>query len=264
MNKGKTFKNFYISLVFLFLYLPIIVLVVYSFNSSRLNILFEDFTFKWYKELFGNETLLEALKNTLIVSVISTVVSTIIGTISAYALKKYKFPFKNAVNELLYVPIVIPEIVLGIALLSMYTLFQMELSIVTIILAHIAFSIPFVVISVRSVLDSMGSNIEDAAADLGASPLRTFVSVVLPTIMPGITSGALLAFTLSLDDVVISYFTAGPGSNTLPLELYSMIKTGVTPDVNALATLILLTIFIVLAISTFVQIRGIRKLKVRA
>lgn len=262
-NKNKGLKNLYISLVFLFLYLPIIVLVFFSFNTSKLNILFEGFTFKWYVELFHNSTLLEALKNTLIVSVVSTTVSTIIGTLSAFALKKYNFFGKKVINELLYIPIVIPEIVLGIALLSIFTLLHVELGLITLIISHIAFSIPFVIISVRTVLDSMGPDIEAAAADLGASNIKTLWYVVIPTVMPGITSGALLAFTLSLDDVIISYFTAGPGSNTLPLQLFAMIKTGVTPDVNALASLILLTVMIVLGISTIIQIRRINKNMVR-
>lgn len=252
-------KNFYIGLVLLFLYLPILVLIIFSFNTSSLNILFEGFTFKWYGELLNNVSLLEALKNTLIVSITSTLISTIIGTISAFALKKYDFKGKKIINQLLYIPIVIPEIVLGIALLSIYTFLHVELGLGTLILSHIAFSLPFVIISVRAVLDSMPSNIEDAAKDLGASNIKTFWNVIVPTIMPGITSGAFLAFTLSLDDVVISYFTAGPGSNTLPLQIYSMIKTGVTPDVNALSTLILLAVFLVLGISTILQIRNIKR-----
>lgn len=252
-------KNFYIGLVLLFLYLPILVLIIFSFNTSSLNILFEGFTFKWYGELLNNVSLLEALKNTLIVSITSTLISTIIGTISAFALKKYDFKGKKIINQLLYIPIVIPEIVLGIALLSIYTFLHVELGLGTLILSHIAFSLPFVIISVRAVLDNMPSNIEDAAKDLGASNIKTFWNVIVPTIMPGITSGAFLAFTLSLDDVVISYFTAGPGSNTLPLQIYSMIKTGVTPDVNALSTLILLAVFLVLGISTILQIRNIKR-----
>lgn len=258
-DKNKGLKNIYISLVFLFLYLPIIVLVFFSFNTSKLNILFEGFTLKWYAELFHNSTLLEALKNTLIVSVVSTTVSTIIGTLSAFALKKYNFFGKKLINELLYIPIVIPEIVLGIALLSIFTLLHIELGLITLIISHIAFSIPFVIISVRTVLNSMSSDIEAAAADLGASNIKTLWYVVIPTVMPGITSGALLAFTLSLDDVIISYFTAGPGSNTLPLQLFSMIKTGVTPDVNALASLILITVMVILGVSTIMQIRKIKK-----
>ena len=260
MKNNKIIDNLCIFLVFSFLFLPILVIILFSFNTSSLNIVFEGFTFDWYKELFNNKTLLEALYNTLIVAFVSTIISTIIGTISAYALKKYNFPFKNIILELLYIPIVIPEIVLGISLLAIYTLFKLELGLFTLILAHICFSIPFVIINVRSVLDNMDPNIEKAASDLGTSKLKTFFYVVIPTILPGILSGAQLALTLSLDDVVISYFTAGPGSNTLPLHVYSIIKTGVTPHLNALITIMLLFVFVILTISTIINLKRLRRM----
>lgn len=255
----KYLENFYILLVLMFLFLPIGILILFSFNTSRLNIIFEGFTLDWYVTLFQNRTLLEALKNTLIVAFTSTIVSTIIGTISAYGLHKYSFKGKDIVNELIYIPVVIPEIVLGIALLSIYTLLKIELGMFTLILAHICFCIPFVIISVRSTLDNLDPNLEQAASDLGASKFQTFFRIIIPMLMPGILSGAELALTLSLDDVVISYFTAGPGSNTLPLQVYSMIKTGVTPDVNALITIMLLVIFILLFISTLVQVKRMKR-----
>ena len=258
MKHNKFLDNLCLILVFLFLFLPILVIILFSFNTSRLNIIFEGFTLDWYLELLNNTSLLIALKNTLIVAFTSTIVSTIIGTISAYGLKKYNFPLKKLINELLYIPVVIPEIVLGIALLCIYTLLKLELGMFTLILAHICFSIPFVIINVRSVLENMDPNIEHAANDLGANKFKTFFYVVLPSLVPGIMSGAQLAFTLSLDDVVISYFTAGPGSNTLPLQVYSMIKTGVTPDVNALITLMLLIIFVFLFISTVINLRKLK------
>ena len=253
------FKNIFLYLVFAFLFLPIIVLVVYSFNSSSMNIIFENFTFDWYHRLFENSDLIESFVNTLIVASVSTITSTIIGTISAYGLYKYHFPGKNLINGLIYVPIVIPEIVLGISLLSIFTLMKLELSLFTIILAHIAFSIPFVIVSVRSTLNNDIKVLEESAKDLGASNYTIFKEIVLPTIMPAIISGATLAFTLSLDDVVISYFTAGPGSNTLPLYIYSMIKTGITPDVNALSTLMMLAVFTILISITIYQSHKIRR-----
>ena len=257
--RNRFLKNLFVILVFIFLFLPIIVLIVYSFNSSEMNILFENFTLKWYKELLNNKDLIESFLNTLLVAVTSTVISTVIGTISAYGLFKYDFPFKKLINGLIYIPIVIPEIVLGISLLSIYTLMKFELSIITIILSHIAFSIPFVIVSVRTTLNKETITYEEAAKDLGASNYRVFKDIVLPTIMPGVVSGATLAFTLSLDDVVISYFTAGPGSNTLPLYIYSMIKTGITPDVNALTSIMLLFTFVILLSLTIIQSRKIRK-----
>ncbi len=259
MRNNKILDNIIIGIVLVFLFLPIFVLILFSFNTSQLNITFEGFTLKWYGELFKNTTLLLALKNTLIVAIVSTAVSTVIGTISAYGLYKYDFPLKKLVNKLLYIPVVIPEIVLGISLLAIYTVFKLELGMMTLILAHISFSIPFVIINVRNVLEQMDGNLILAANDLGASKLKTFLYITIPSLMPGILSGAELAFTLSLDDVVISYFTAGPGSNTLPLEIYSIIKTGVTPDVNALITLMLLVIFIVLTISVLINLRKMKK-----
>ena len=255
----KYLENFYILLVLMFLFLPIGILILFSFNTSRLNIVFEGFTLEWYVTLFQNRTLVEALRKILIVAFTSTIVSTIIGTISAYGLHKYSFKGKDIVNELIYIPVVIPEIVLGIALLSIYTLLKIELGMFTLILAHICFCIPFVIISVRSTLDNLDPNLEQAASDLGASKIQTFFRIIIPMLMPGILSGAELALTLSLDDVVISYFTAGPGSNTLPLQVYSMIKTGVTPDVNALITIMLLVIFILLFISTLVQVKRMKR-----
>lgn len=259
MKHNKLLDNICLWLVFIFLFLPILILVVFSFNTSSLNIIFEGFTLRWYSELFKNPMLLESLWNTLLVAGISTVVSTVIGTISAYGLKKFDFPFKKFINELLYIPIVIPEIVLGISLLCIYALIKIELGMFTLILSHIAFSIPFVIINVNSVLDTMNPNLEEAASDLGSSRLKIFFYVVLPSLLPGIFSGAQLAFTLSLDDVVISYFTAGPESNTLPLQVFSMIKTGVTPDVNALITILLLIIFVSLFVSMSLSLRKMRR-----
>ena len=259
MKHNKFLDNICLLMVFIFLFLPILVLIVFSFNTSKLNIMFEGFTLEWYVRLFKNTMLLEALWNTLIVGVVSTGVSTVIGTMSAYALKKFEFPGKKFINELLYIPIVIPEIVLGISLLCIYAFLKIELGMFTLILSHIAFSIPFVIVNVNSVLDTMNPNLEEAASDLGASKMVTFLKVILPSLLPGIFSGAQLAFTLSLDDVVISYFTAGPESNTLPLQVFSMIKTGVTPDVNALITIMLLIIFVTLFMSMSFSLRRMRK-----
>lgn len=255
--KHRTLKNSIIALILFFLYLPIIILVIYSFNTSKMNVVFEGFTLDWYKTLFDNTDLIEAFINTMIIAITSTAISTVIGTLGAIGLKKYKFRGKQFINLLLYIPIVIPEIVLGISLLSVYTLTKLELGMFTLILSHIAFSIPFVIVSVRSALSKDLDTYEEAAKDLGANNSNTFFRVTLPYIMPGVISGALLAFTLSLDDVVISYFTAGPGSNTLPLKIYSMIKTGISPDVNALSSLMLLAIMFILTISVVIQSRKI-------
>ena len=247
----KWYSKIVIGFVFLFLYLPILVLIIYSFNDSKMNILFEGFTWKWYSVLMSNRTLLSAFQNTLVVAVSSTLVSVLVGTISAFGLSRFDFPLKKVINQLLYIPIVIPEIVLGISLLSVYTLMRLNLSLFTLILAHITFSIPYVIVSVRSTIEGMNPYLEEASSDLGASSFQTFFRVTLPSIAPGIWSGAMLAFTLSMDDVVISYFTAGPEANTLPLYIYSMIKSGIRPDVNALFSILLLITFICLTIYAF-------------
>lgn len=255
--KNKHIKNLFVILVYIFLFFPILILVFYSFNSSKMNIIFDSFTLYWYKNLFSNKDLLEAFSNTLLIAAVSTVISTVIGTISAYGLYKYDFPLKNVINRLIYIPIVIPEIVLGISLLSIYTLVKLELGMFTLILSHIAFSIPFVIVSVRSSFDDYTVSYEEAAKDLGANNFVIFNKIILPVILPGVISGATLAFTLSLDDVVISYFTAGPASNTLPLYIYSLIKVGITPDVNALSTIMLLVTVSVLIGSTLVQMKKV-------
>ena len=259
MNKNTLSKNIVIVFTFIFLYAPIIVLVIYSFNKSKMNVIWTGFTLDWYKRLFENTDLLEAFRNTLLIAGISTITSTIIGTISALGLYKYNFPLKKLVNRLIYIPIVIPEIVLGISLLSVFTMANLKLGLVSIIISHIAFSIPFVITSVRSTLNLLPKEYEEAAIDLGANKFNVFTKVTLPLIMPGVVSGGLLALTLSMDDVVISYFTAGPGSNTLPLQIYSIIKTGITPDVNALSTLILLVTIIVLTLAAIIQSKKIAR-----
>jgi spermidine/putrescine transport system permease protein len=233
-------SSIYTLLIYLFLYLPIVVLIIYSFNQSRLNAVWTGFTFDWYGKLFHNNGVLEATKNSLLVAAISTVVSTFIGTLAAVGMYKYKFKGKKVLDGLLYIPIVIPEIVMGIASLALFTQIKVPLGLTTLILAHITFSIPFVFVVVRSRLEGSDKSLEEAAMDLGANSWQTFLRITLPIIMPGVVAGALLAFTLSLDDVITSFFTSGPGSSTLPLKVFSMVKIGVSPEINALSTITLL------------------------
>lgn len=247
MKKKNIGSLIYAVLVYIFLYLPIAVLIVFSFNSSKLNSIWTGFTFKWYKSLFNNVAILEAMKNTILIGFISTLVSVIIGTITAIGLYKSNFKGKKLLDGFLYVPVVIPEIVLGIALLAFFSQIQLPMGLTTLIIAHITFSISYVVVVVKARLDGLDPALEEAAGDLGASPKEAFFKVTLPVIMPGIMAGALLAFTLSLDDVIISFFTAGPSSTTLPLKVFSMVKFGVTPEINALSTIMLIfTVIIVL------------------
>lgn len=239
-NLGNLLMGANAWLIYIALYAPILLLIIFSFNQSKLNAIWTGFTFDWYGVLFGDEAVGKAVINTLIVALVSTVISTVIGTTTALALSRYNFFGKSAFEGLLYIPIIIPEIVMGVSLLLFFVQIKLALSIWTIILAHITFNIPFVAVVVRARLADFDNRLLEAAADLGAGPWRTFSKVTLPLIMPGIVGGALLAFTLSIDDFVISFFTTGPGANTLPLHIYSMVKTGVTPEINAVSTLLLL------------------------
>ena len=242
-------------LVYAYIYLPILILIVFSFNTQKLNIRWEGFTFKWYEVLFNDSNVMLATRNTLMIAFISTLVATVIGTMAALALQRYRFPGYTLTESALYIPVIIPEVVMGISLLAFFALIKFQLGLVTITLSHIAFNIPFVALVVRARLHGFDKSIEEASMDLGANELTTFWRVTLPTIMPGVLSGAMLAFTLSLDDYVITYFTAGPGATTLPLRVFSMVRFAVTPEVNALSTLWVLTVFVVLLISQIMQKR---------
>ncbi len=236
---GPLWLRIYALTVYLFLYTPIVVLVLFSFNSSRRNSSWEGFTINWYATLWANEQLMRALCNSLKVACLATFLSTILGTMAALALSRYQFRGREAAGALAYLPMMVPEIVMGIALLTFFIKAGIQLSIVTVILAHVAFSVGYVTVTVRTRLAGMKGNLEEAAADLGATPWQTFWLVTFPRILPGILSGALLAFTLSFDDFVITFFTAGIGATTLPLKIYSMLKFGVTPEVNAISTIML-------------------------
>ncbi|MBR1865759.1 MAG: ABC transporter permease [Lachnospiraceae bacterium] len=252
-------QNLVIGLVFIFLYIPIFVVILFSFNTSEMNIVFEGFTLQWYGSFFKNRTLMESLQNTLIIAAVSTIVSVVIGTLGAVGMSRYEFKGRKLVDMLLYVPIVIPEIVLGVAMLSIFSILNMPMGLLTMTLAHITFCIPFVVISVRASLAGMDKSLEEASMDLGASHVKTFLTVTLPLIMPGVISGATLSLSLSIDDVIISFFVSGPGSTTLPLKILEMVKHGVSPEVNALSTIITLIIIVAISLNTQSQIRKLRR-----
>jgi len=231
--------------LYLFLYTPIAVVIVYSFNAARRGGPWRGFTTEWYGQLFSSPEKLSALRNTLVLAVVSTAISTVLGTLLGYGLSRYTFPAKKLFAWLMYVPVVIPDIVAAVAMLMFYSLVRewlglFELGLTTMIIAHITFQIPFIAIVVRSRMAGMDPAIEEAAHDLGADAWQKFRHVTLPMIAPGILAGAALAFTLSIDDFVVSFFTSGPGSTTLPILIYSSVKHGITPDINALSTLIVL------------------------
>jgi spermidine/putrescine transport system permease protein len=241
---------------YLFLYAPIAILVVFSFNSSRFVSAWEGFSFRWYGELFQDAAMMAALKNSLIVALASTVISTVFGTMVALAMERRRFPGKLAFDALLYLPVIIPDIAMAVMLLLFFVLIQFHLSLITIIISHVAFMISFVAIVVRARLVGFDRSLEEAAQDLGANELQTFWHVTLPLLMPAILGGALLAFTLSLDDFVITFFTAGVGSTTLPLRIYSMVKLGITPEINAISTLLVLASMTLLLLSLLAQRKG--------
>lgn len=241
--------------MFVFLYVPILILVVYSFNANKVVGVWTGFSTRWYLELFQDESVANALWISLWVAFWSTVVSTILGTTAALALERYRFRGKTTFDAVLYLPVIIPDIVMALSTLLFFVMFVIPLSRYTILIAHIAFNISFVAIVVRARLAGMDAGLEEAAADLGADEWTTFRRITLPLLMPGIVAAALLAFTLSLDDFVITFFVAGPGSTTLPVKVYSMIKFGVTPEVNAVSTLMFLGSTLLVVFSLLLQRR---------
>lgn len=234
------------ALIYLFLYAPILVLMFFSFNSARSTQVWEGFSTRWYAALWQDQSILDAFYNSMLVGVTSTIIATIIGTFTAMALTRYRFRGKTVADSTIYAATVMPEIVVGVSLLAFFVAIGFGLGITTIIIAHVAFNISFVTIVVRARLAGMDRSIEEAAADLGANPVNTFLRVTLPLILPGVMAGALLAFTLSFDDFVITFFVAGVGSTTLPLKIYSMIKFGVSPVINALSTVILVVTMVLI------------------
>jgi spermidine/putrescine transport system permease protein len=248
------------ALIYVFLYAPILVMVFFSFNSSRSTQVWTGFSLEWYGELLRDQTILDAFRTSMIVGVTATVIATVIGTLTALALTRYRFRGKTFADSAIYAATVMPEIVVGVSLLVFFVAAGFALGLTTIIIAHVAFTISFVTIVVRARLAGMDRSVEEAAQDLGANPVETFLRVTLPLILPGVMAGALLAFTLSFDDFVITFFVAGVGSSTLPLKIYSMIKFGVTPVINALSTVVLVVtlIFIFGGSRIFVRKENVR------
>lgn len=237
-----------ICLVFLFLYVPILAVVAFSFNSGEQTAVWQGFTFNWYAALFEDADLWRACRNSLMVAGAATLIATVIGTATALAIERYRFRFRAALVRCLYLPIIIPDIVLAIALLSFYVQTRIPLGLTSLIIAHGVFNIAYVTIVVRARLQGYDNSVEDAALDLGATEWQTFWRITLPLIAPGIIGGALLAFTLSIDDFVITFFTAGVGWTTLSVHIYSLLKFGITPKINAISTMLLVNsiVFILL------------------
>jgi spermidine/putrescine transport system permease protein len=229
-----------------FLYVPLAIVVVYSFNDSRLNAEWVGFTLDWYRALAADREMLTAAGNSLAIGVVASLVSTVLGTMAGVAMHRYQL---RLLPILILAPIAIPEILMGVSLLIFFVLLNFTLGLVSVALAHIAFCIGFVAIVVRARLAGMDETLTEAARDCGASPGNAFRYVTLPLIMPGVVAGALMAFTLSIDDFVITFFTAGAGTVTLPLQIYSMIKISVTPEVNAVSTLLMLLTLLLIVLA---------------
>lgn len=235
-------------LMFIFMYLPIVVLAFYSFNKSPYSAAWQGFTLDWYRSLFSDERILSALRNSLVVAFTAVGISSVLGTLVAVGLARYQFPGKSLYRGILYLPLIIPDIALAVATLIFLAAFAIPLSIWTIVAAHVVFCLAYIALVVCSRLTNLDPHLEEAALDLGATPVQAFLKVLLPQLMPAIVAGCLLAFVLSLDDFLIASFTAGSGSNTLPMEIFSRIRTGVKPDINALSVILIL----VSAIAAFI------------
>jgi spermidine/putrescine transport system permease protein len=245
-------------LLYVFLYAPIAIVIVFSFNAARHGMSWQGFTVHWYEVLLQNDQALSAAKNTLILAVSSTIVATALGTMFGYGLSRYNIPGRRFITRFLYLPVFIPDIVMAVSLLLFYSMLRQwlgifQLGMITMVCAHVTFQIPFVAIVVRSRLVGLDPALEEAAHDLGANAWHTFWRITFPLMIPGVLAGGMLAFTLSLDDFVVSFFTSGPGSTTLPILIYSSVKRGITPDVNALSTLIVLASVLATVTVTLLQ-----------
>ncbi|MCF7761803.1 MAG: ABC transporter permease [Cephaloticoccus sp.] len=221
------------TLVFAFLYVPIAVLAVFSFNSSRLNIVWESFSLEWYGRLFDNAPLIKAAKNSLIIASATTVLSVIIGTVGAWLLHRYRYRFSRLIQTLVAIPMVMPEILMGISLLILFATVGIKLGFSTVIIGHVTFSFPFVLVAVQARLQGLDPALEEAALDLGATPFQAFWLVVVPCLKPAIIAGALMAFTLSMDELIVTFFTRSAASVTLPIQVYGLARVGLNPMLNA-------------------------------
>ncbi len=255
--KLKTLSKVYMGLVLIFLYVPIFVLIVFSFNETKSRSVFSGFTLDWYAKLFRNEVIISSLMNTIIIAVIASIAATLLGTLAAIGINSMRKVPKAIVMNITNMPIVNPEIVTGVSLMLLFVFFaarmNLEFGFVTLVIAHITFDVPYVILNVMPKFRQMDPNLFEAAQDLGCSPFTALRKVILPEIMPGVVSGFLMSFTFSLDDFVISYFTSGSTSQTLPITIYSMTRRKISPEINALSTLIFVAVVIVLVVKHIIE-----------
>jgi len=247
---GRFLKKFYLYCIFIFLYAPIIVLMIFSFNESKSRGHWAGFSLKWYKALFKDENIMLALKNTLLIALLSSVIATVIGTAAAIGIHNMKKAKKTIVMNLTYLPVLNPDIVTGVSLMVLFifarSFLNFEMGFMTLLISHITFNIPYVIISVMPKLKQLNKYTYEAAIDLGASPATALLKVIVPEIMPGIITGFLMAVTLSIDDFVISFFTTGAGVQNLSIYIYSETRRGINPTINALSTIMFLVVFLLL------------------
>ena len=253
MRKKWKWSNLYLAVMILLMYLPLAVVVIFSFNESRLSAGFTGFSLKWYETLARDRDLREALMNSILLGVMSCGISAVIGTLGAVGMARVNYRSKGMMEYLSTVPIMIPEIILGMVFLVFFSLLHLPFGMITLVIAHTTFCIPYIFMMVKARLVGIDKSLEEAARDLGAGPVRTFFDITVPLIAPAVLSGSLLAFAMSFDDVVISIFVNGPRLNTLPVKVYAQLKTGVTPEINALCTVILVVITGVLGISALIR-----------
>jgi spermidine/putrescine transport system permease protein len=238
-KRNLSWQFLFTLLMFAFMYVPILILAIYSFNESRFSANWTGFSLKWYGNLLQDTRLLLALRDTLFVGFFAVAISAVLGTMMAVGLAKYSFPGKGLYRGMAYLPLIIPDIAIAVATLVFLVSAGISRSIWTIIAAHIVFCLAYIAVVVATRLSGLNPHLEEAALDLGASPTQAFIKVLLPELMPAILSGCLLAFVLSMDDLLISSFTAGGGANTLPMEIFSRVRTGVKPDINALSVVLI-------------------------
>jgi spermidine/putrescine transport system permease protein len=241
-------------LVLLFFYLPIAILILFSFNESRLNVVWTGFTTQWYAALWHDTLLVRAMKNSLVVATATTAVSVVLGTAGAWLLYRYRYRAASMLETLVFLPMIVPEVILGVSLLILFVVVGIQLGYTTIVISHVTFCFPFVMASVQARLSGLDPALEEAALDLGATPVQAFVKVLIPYLMPAIVSGALMSFTLSLDELIVTYFTASAGTRTLPLEIFGRVKKGLDPSLNAIST-----VFIVATVLAVIATEALRR-----
>ena len=258
MKNRTKLPNIYLAVIMIIMYLPLVFVVVFSFNESKLTAAWTGFSLKWYQTLWHNEGLREALWNSIVLGILSCGVSAVIGTIGAIGMARVNYKSKGIVEYISTLPIMIPEIILGMVFLAFFSLLNLPFGMTTLVIAHTTFCIPYIFMMVKARLVGIDKSIAEAARDLGATQVRTFFDITLPLIMPAVMSGCLLAFAMSFDDVVISIFVNGSKLNTLPIKIYTQLKTGGTPEINALCTVILITVIFLLFITSALGNRGRR------